>query len=244
MRSLSDSIRLVLLSLALLCGSLLPALLHAEVPAISVAASASVRYEPDTAEFTTSLSATENDASKAAAKVARLWSGLQQSLRAAGIAAQDASSISYSVNPEWEWNRATGSRSLKGYTARHTVRVVVRDLRKLGAAIDVAAGAGAGSIEGLRYTSSRFEHFRAEALADAVRSARQDAEVMARAAGGRLGTLLSLDYGQPQPDYPVMRAVMAAAPEAAAPVTELEPAGQKLTVSVNSRWQFVSGKGK
>jgi len=238
----SDSMKLFV-SFLLLCGSLWPASLRADEPAISVTASSSVKYQPDMAEFVTSVSATDKDASSAASRVAVLWKSLRQALRAEGISASDASSTAYSVNPEWEYNRTTGKRSLKGYTASHTVRVRVRDLDKLGNAIDAVAGAGAGTISGLRYSSSRFDAYRTEALKGAVKSARQDAQVMAKAAGGRLGAVLELSYTAQRPVVPVMRTLMAASP-AAPESTELQPGEQEVTVSVSSRWQFFAGKGK
>jgi hypothetical protein len=233
-----------IMTFALLCFTLPAALLRAAETGISVSASSTVTYDPDTAEFSTTVEATEKDAAKAASKVAMLWSSLQQALRAAGIPAADASSVSYTVSPEWEWNGASGKNEFRGYKARHVVRVVVRDLGKLGGAIDAVVGAGAGTVDGLRYSSSRFENLRTQALENAVKSARRDAEVMAKAAGGRLGQPLELQYGQPQSDYPVMRAVMAEGLKAAPMPTDVEPGEQKLTVSVSSRWQFVSGSGK
>lgn len=245
MNSHSDSMKRVLVFLMLLCCAIPPASLHAAENGISVSASSTVNYDPDTAEFSTTVESTDKDAAKAASKVATLWSELQQALRKVGIAAADASSASYTVSPQWEWNRSTNKRELRGYRAHHTIRVVVRDLGKLGGAIDAVVGAGAGTVNGLRYFSSRYDSFREQALADAVKSARRDAEVIARAAGGRLGTLLELQYGQPQNDFPVMRTVMleAAAP-APPPPTDVQPGEQTLTVSVNSRWQYVSGHGK
>jgi uncharacterized protein YggE len=231
--------------LVLLCGTGLASPLFAGEPGISVTASSSLQYDPDTAEFTTTVESGDKDAAKAAARVSTLWNTLQEGLRQVGIAAADASSAGYTVSPEWEWNPSTGNRVFKGYKARHVVRVIVRDLRKLGGAIDAVVGAGAGNVDGLRYFSSQYDNFRMQALENAVKSAKRDAEVMARSAGGRLGTLLELEYGQSQPDYPVMRAVMADGLQAAAaPPTEVQPAEQKLTVSVSSRWQFVSGSGK
>lgn len=226
------------------CGALVPvASSYASDAGISVSASSTVRYEPDTAEFTTALSSTDKDAARAAAKVAALWSTLRQSLRQAGVPAEDAVSAGYSVNPEWEWVSQNRTRVFKGYTARHVVRVTVRDLQKLGGAIDAVVGAGAGNVEGLHYSSSRFEELRSQALAGAVRSARHDAELMATAAGGRLGSLQELQYGQPQPVIPVMRTMMVES-AMAAPATEIEPGEQELSVSVSSRWLFLSGNGK
>ncbi|MGC8775606.1 MAG: SIMPL domain-containing protein [Chlorobaculum sp.] len=244
MKGYSGFRRVTIMTLALLCCAFPATSLQAGETGISVSASSMVTYDPDTAEFTTTVESTDKDAAKAAAKVATLWSSLQQELRKVGISSADASSTSYTVSPEWEWNSSNGKREFKGYKARHVVRVVVRDLGKLGGAIDAVVGAGAGTVDGLSYSSSRFESLRTQALENAVKSAKHDAEVMARAAGGRLGQPLELQYGQPQSDYPVMRAAMAEGLKAAPVPTDVEPGEQKLTVSVSSRWQFVSGSGK
>ena len=236
--------KVTIMTLALLGYTLPTASLHAGESGISVSASSTVTYNPDMAEFSTTVEATDKDAARAAAKVATLWSSLQQALRKAGVPAADATSASYTVSPEWEWNGANGKRVFKGYKARHVVHVVVRDLGKLGGAIDAVVGAGAGEVDGLGYSSSQSETLRMQALENAVKSAKRDAEVMARAAGGRLGAPLELQYGQPQPVFPMMKMAMAEAAPMAAPPTDVEPGEQKLTVSVSSRWQFVSGSGK
>lgn len=244
MKGYSGFRKVTIMTLVLLGCSLPAASLRAGETGISVSASSTVSYDPDTAEFTTTVEATDKDAAKAASKVATLWSSLQQELRKAGIPASDTSSASYTVSPEWEWNSSNGKREFRGYKARHVVRVVVRDLGKLGGAIDAVVGAGAGTVDGLSYSSSRFESLRTQALENAVKSAKGDAEVMARAAGGRLGSLLELQYGQPQNEYPVMRAAMAEGFKAAPMPTDVQPGEQKLSVSVNSRWQFVPARGK
>lgn len=244
MKGYSGFRKVTITVLALLCCALPATSLRAAETGISVSASSTVTYDPDTAEFSTTVEATDKDAARAASKVATLWGSLQQALRKAGIPAADASSASYTVSPEWEWNSANGKRVFKGYKARHVVRVVVRDLGKLGGAIDAVVGAGAGTVDGLSYSSSQFENLRTQALENAVKSAKYDAEVMARAAGGRLGQPLELQYGQPQSDYPVMRAAMAEGFKAAPMPTDVEPGEQKLTVSVSSRWQFVPASGK
>ncbi|NTU54066.1 MAG: SIMPL domain-containing protein [Chlorobiaceae bacterium] len=233
----------VIVFITLYCSTFFALTLQAGESSIAVSATSTVRYDPDTAEFTATLSAIDKDATKAAARVATQWSTLRNSLHQAGIPAADAVSASYSVNPEWEWVSSSRSRVFKGYTARHLIRVTVRELHRLGGVIDASVGAGAGNVEGLRYSSSRFPTYRSQALESAVRSARHDAEVMAAAAGGRLGSLLELEYGQPQPAMPLMRMAMADGLQAA-PATEIQPGEQELTVSVNSRWQFMPGGGR
>lgn len=214
---------------------------HAAEEGISVAATGVVKVVPDTAEFDVVVQSSDKDAGKAAARTAETVSALQKALRAVGIPPADATTAGYSVRPEWSWS--SGKNVFKGYIARHVVRVSVRDLRQAGAAVDAAVQSGAGEVGDMRFVSSRYESLRKEALDLAVRNARGDAEVMARAAGGRLGSLLELTTGEPQ-GRPLMDGMLmkAAAPEAAP--TEITPGEQEVSVTVHSRWRFAAPSAK
>lgn len=203
---------------------------------ISVTAAGTVKTMPDSAMFDVVVSVSDRDAAKAAAKVAEQAALLQQGLRASGIPPSDAVTAGYSVSPEWVWN--SGRNELKGYVARHVVQVTVRDLRKAGAAIDAAVGAGAGEVGQVRFFASRYESLRRDALELAVRNAKTDAEVMARAAGGRLGALLEL--GTEPAGRPYEGAVLMKAAPAAAAATDVAPGEQEIVVTVRSRWRFAS----
>lgn len=227
-----------IISLMLLVSVFLPFSLHAEDRGLSVSASGSVRYNPDTAEFTVTVTSTQKEAARASAKVAELMSALRKELIRIGIAPTDISSAGYSVYPEWEWVSESKGRVLKGYTSSHVVRVRVRDLQLTGKAIDAVVATGIGNVDGLRYFRSVIDDVRREAIQLAVKSARADAEVIANAAGGKLGRLLDIEYSQPQPVIPMMRAAMMEKSQDAPP-TEIVPGEQEFTVSVNSRWQFL-----
>ena len=67
----------------------------------------------------------------------------------------------------------------------------------IGRAIDAAVQAGADEVQSITFSSSRYEALRQQALAVAVGNARRDAEIMARAAGGRLGQLIEVSVSQP-----------------------------------------------
>lgn len=79
-----------------------------------------------------------------------------------------------------------------GYAANRSLRVATDDLGIVSRIVAVATEAGATSVDRVTYSSSRIEAARLEALAQAVHKARRDAEVMAAAAGGRLGRLTHL----------------------------------------------------
>jgi uncharacterized protein YggE len=76
------------------------------------------------------------------------------------------------------------------------VSVDVDDLSRLGAIVDIALGAGATNVSRLTFEARNQDEARANAIADAYRHARSDAEALARAAGRTLGPAISLSTDQ------------------------------------------------
>jgi uncharacterized protein len=235
--------RAVSFLVAVCCLSFMPVARAAE-EGISVTSSGTIQSMPDTALFEVTVRSSDKDAAKAVTRTAQGVTNLQNALRTAGIPAADSPSSGYSVRPEWVWEQSSGRNVLKGYVARHVVNVKVRELRLVGAAIDAAVRSGAGEVSDVRFVSSRFDQLRREALELAVKNAREDAGVIARAAGGRLDGLLELnsDMSQRSPVAPMdeMAFAKAAAP---APATEVVPGEMEVSVTVHSRWRF-SGPAK
>jgi hypothetical protein len=227
-----------------LCFFVHASALHAAEKGISVTASGTVKVSPDMAVFRAVISSTESDAKKAASRTAEIWGGVQKALRVAGIPVEDSPSAGYTVNPEWVWDGTSNRNVLKGYTARHDVLVTVRDLKLTGAAVDAVLRAGAGTVEGIRFSSSRADSLRRSALDIAVRSARRDADIIAAAAGGRIGALQELVYGQQTPVRPFSPEPMMMKSMAENHPTEIAPAEEEITETVQSRWSFITPTGK
>lgn len=160
-------------------------------------------------------------------------------LKGRGTQTEKITTSGYSVSPDERYDN--GQRRVIGYIARNAVVVDVTDINTLGPLIDAALGAGSNAVGGVRLYSSRHEEVRRSALESAVTRARQDAEVMARAAGGSLGGLLELattDAGGPRPVASfAARAGMEAAMVADTPIAVGE---QKVAVSVTAKWAFVA----
>ena len=213
---------------------------RAEESQIVVSAEGTVSVNPDMAEFGVVVHSSAKSGEKAAAETAEKYRAVQSALRSAAIPLEDASSVSYTVSPEWEWDQSTAKNSLKGYSARHTIRVKVRTLASIGRAIDAVMQGGANEVQGVTFLSSHYELLRQEAIALAVRSARRDGDIMARAAGGRLGQLIEVSVSHPtlpmrsNMEFMAMKAAPSPAP------TEIAPSEQEIRVTVNSRWRFIS----
>lgn len=216
----------------------------AEESRVAVSAAGKVSVKPDMAEFSAVVKSDAKTSEKAAADTAEKYRTVQNALRTAGIPSEDATSAAYSVSPRWEWDQSLGRSVLKGYTARHTIMVKVRNLGSIGKAIDASVQGGADEVQNISFSSSRYESLRQQALAAAVENARRDADIMARAAGGRLGQLLEAVINEQPSRVRPYQDVMAlkAAPEAAP--TEIAPSEQEIVVTVNTRWRFIGGISK
>lgn len=211
---------------------------------IAVSATGKVSVKPDMAEFGVRVRSVAKTAEQAAASTAEKYQAVQQALRRAGIAADDAPTADYSVSQQWEWDQAQGKNISRGYAAQHLIMVRVRTLSMTGKAVDAAVQAGADEVQQITFSSSRYDDLRRQALAQAVGNARADAEIMARAAGGRLGGVIELNVTQPvfSAHYMDTRVMKAAAPEAAP--TEIAPSEQDIVVTVSSRWRFLGSSSK
>ncbi len=84
------------------------------------------------------------------------------------------------------------------YVFRDVVVVRIRDMKRVGSVLDAALGAGAQKLVSLQFSSSRVQQAGQEALSEAARQARRNAELMAEAAGGRVGRPLELTTDKSQ----------------------------------------------
>lgn len=212
---------------------------YAVDPQVVVSASGKVSIKPDMAEFGVVIKSDAKTADKAAAETAIRYRAVQSALRKAGIPLEDAPTSAYTVSPRWEWNPSLERNILKGYTALHTLKVKVRTLATTGYAIDAVVQAGADEVQSITFSSGSYEELRQKALGDAVGNARRDAIIMAKAAGGTLGELIEVSVSQPvYSGRPVFEAMALRAAPAQAP-TEIAPAEQEISVTVNSSWRFI-----
>ena len=213
-----------------------------ERPSISVSAQGSTRVTPDRATIQIGVQTRGATASAASAENARVAQRVIAAIRALGIGSEQISTVNYSVNPEYR-HIENRSPEVTGYTVHNTVVVDVRQIEQVGRVIDASLGAGANMINSLDFYASNTEEARRAALAAAVAKARLDAEVIARAAGGTLGSLAEANVGAYM--IPTRReniAMLRGDVAMAAPPTPVEPGSELLSVQVMTRWYFVPGR--
>lgn len=208
-------------------------------PQIITSATGEATVVPDRGHIYFAVETRAKTAAQAGADNARTQTAVIDAIKAKGVSPQNITTSGYSVGPEEEYPK--GERKLIGYLARNTVVVDVQKIDQIGGLIDAALGAGANNIGGISYYSTQIEGVRRTALERAVARAKGDAEVLARAAGGTLGSLIELSVannGMPRP----MMAMVATGRAMADTPTPVEVGEQSVSVSVTARWSFVATK--
>ncbi len=212
-----------------------------EKPSISVSAQGSTRITPDRATIQIGVQTRGATASAASAENARVAQRVITAIRAVGIGSEQISTVNYSVNPEYR-HIENRSPEITGYTVHNTVVVDVRQIEQVGRVIDASLGAGANLINSLDFYASNTEEARRTSLASAVAKARLDADVIARAAGGTLGSLAEASVGAYMIPMRRENVAMMRGDVAMAAPTPVEPGSELLSVQVATRWYFVPGR--
>lgn len=189
-------LKTIILSTAL--ASPFAALAEAPTPTITVTGEATVQATPDMA--TISLGVTTQGATGAEAMTANnaALAKVIERLKGAGIEDKDLQTQNLSLNPNWSnYDSSSGQvQTITGYTASNILSVRVRDLGKLGSVLDAAVGDGANTLNGLSFDLSQPRPAQDEARKSATKDARARAELLATAAGVKLGRVLSISENQ------------------------------------------------
>lgn len=132
------------------------------------------------------------------------------------------------------------------YRAHESLQVRIRDLRRVGAVIDVALAQGITDISDVSFSATDTEREQQDAIREATRRARARAEAIADASGTRLGRTIRLSTtGDGRPlalsvlDGVGMRGAASGAPGGetvvVAPVL-------RVTATVHGRWELVEDR--
>jgi uncharacterized protein YggE len=210
------------------------------VPQISVAASHEVKVTPDRATIQISVHTRAVTAAAAAAENATKVQAVLTALRGLGLTNDQLSTMNFNVQPDYV-HREGREPTITGYNVTNTILADVRQINQVGRVIDAALTRGANMMTSLQFYASNTEAARRTAIAGAIAKARADAEAAANAAGGSLGQLLELTIGAQfqQPPMPMMRLQSASVGQMDTPI---QPGQESLTVMVNTRWRFNSGR--
>jgi len=217
-------------------------------PEITANGRGEVRLAPDYAYVQIGVTTQSRNAAETASQNSARVAAVVSALRSLGLTEQQVATSGYNLTQTYEYPKNQPPR-VNGFTARNNIRAEVRRLDDVGKVIDAAINAGATDVASIQFLASSTDQARRTALSDAVKQARNDADVMARAAGGTLGRLISVSStGVTQPiairGATAERAMLTAGGVLAsdAITTPIAPGELNVTAFVFTRWEFVPNR--
>ena len=203
----------VLAPLAVFTAAAAPAVAQAPALAVSapvpttfsLSAFGETRLAPDMATINLGVNTEAPTAGDALKANAARMTAVMAALKKGGLADRDIQTSNLSINPQYVYENNQPPR-LTGYQVSNQVTVTVRDLTRLGGAIDATVAAGANSAGGVNLGLADPSAAEDAARVAAVKALNAKADLYARATGYHIVRLLSLNEGggyTPQPPVPV-----------------------------------------
>jgi len=237
----------VILGFSAVCGAQVPSGPSPQSPEVTANGRGEVRLAPDYAYVTIGVTTNSPSAVETASQNSSRVAAITSALRGIGLTEQQITTAGYNLTQIYEYPKNKEPR-VTGFTARNSLRAEVRTLTDLGKVIDAAINAGATDVSSIQFLSTSIEQARRTALAEAVKQARTDADAMARAAGGALGKLISVNTtGVSQPfalRLGGMENVVLTSASSGGMPTPITPGDVAVIAMVFTRWEFVSSPAR
>lgn len=225
--------RLVLATVLLgVAAATVPAFAEPAAPLLSsirVTGDAKITAQPDRVQIDIGVTTRATHSAEAAAQNAREVDAVLAAVKKAAGPAAVLKTLSYAVNPNYQYHPNGVEPTITGYTAANVVQVTLDELAKIGSVIDSATQSGANHVQGIQFTLRDQDAVRAEALREAARRARGQADVLAGALGLKIMRVLTVEELSPR--AMPLRTYMASA-RSAAVATPVEAGTLDITAEV------------
>ena len=198
---------------ALLLGAAAPALAQTSTDAafkattFSLSAYGEARVAPDMATINLGVQTDAPTAAEALKANGVRMNQVMAALKKAGIAERDIQTSNLNLNAQYVYEQNQPPK-LTGYQASNQVTITVRDLTKLGGAVDATVGAGANTVNGISFGLADPRAAEDAARLEAVKALQAKAELYGRATGYKAVRLVNLSegggYAPAPPPVPMM----------------------------------------
>lgn len=171
---------------------------QAQPRTINVTGNAQVILAPDIAYISIGVHSEAESATEAVASNNSQTQAVIDAIKNQGVDAKDIKTTNFSVYQQ-EKTSPTGENLGSYFNTDNTVYVTMRDITKIGDVLDASINAGANNIYGITFDVEDKEAALATGRDQAMADAKAQAEELAKAAGGTLGTVQSITYYSSSP---------------------------------------------
>jgi len=204
---------------------------------LSLDAEGKVEVQPDMAEITLGVTTEAPTAAAAMQANAQRMAAVIAALKARGLAPRDIRTSGLNLNPQYRYVENQPPQ-LTGYQAANQVTVTVRDLARLGPAVDASVSAGANQVNGISFDLADRTAAEDAARLAAVKALSAKAELYARATGHRILRLVSLSEGAAAPPMQPMPMIAMTAQRFAKADTPVSPGAMTVRVQVSGLYEL------
>jgi uncharacterized protein YggE len=200
---------------------------------ISVSGTGTVTLTPDVADLALGVLISRPTVKAAQADAATAMTRVLAALKALGIDDKDIQTSNVSLQPTYDYSNGNNPPRITGFQMSNSVAVTIRDLTKLGDAIDNSLAAGATSLDGVTFRVNDQTSAEAQARQAAMTEARAKADTLAAAAGISISGVASIAETSAPLPYPINFALGAAsAPDVAKVATPIQAGTTDVTITV------------
>ena len=206
---------------------------------ISVSAEGKITTKPDIALINLSV-VTQSKTVKAVTQDGNVkMTQVIDAVKKLGIKSEDITSSQYNLYPDYVYPDKQSPR-ISGYSLNQQIQVKVRDLTSVDDVLDAGINAGANQIGQLTFDIDDPSGVKKQAREKAFETAKEKAQEMAKAAGVKLGRVVTFsednNYYQPVYANYSMKAMDSAA--GAVPAPSIEPGSKDVSLSVSVTYEI------
>lgn len=203
---------------------------------ITVTGTAQLTYEPDLlCIYVKIITLHPNSAIIARDEASSVIDQVLKSLKDLGITEDDIETVSYAIEPKYEWENNV--KVFKGYEVSVTMKVTLKNFDKAGQVIDASVNDG-GLIDSISFELSinKQIEYKTLVMADAARDAKAKAKAVIDALDEELGNVKSINidnYVYEPYHYYIRGSYSSINLDKVAPLTSILPSDLIISASVN-----------
>jgi uncharacterized protein len=205
---------------------------------LSVSGTHESEVAPDQAVLVLQVMTRDATAQAASSQNKDLLTNVMAALTAQGLTNNDIETTGVVLQRWTEWNQKDMNYTDHGFEQVTTLKVTLKDLAKVGSVLDAAVNAGANSVQDISFElrPETQEKVKQDALKAATAAARTKAQILADAAGAKLGDIVSLNENSYIMPYLANSKSLMTAVDA--PPTPINPAQVTVSASVQLSYEI------
>ncbi|HCM82801.1 MAG: hypothetical protein UV63_C0061G0008 [Microgenomates group bacterium GW2011_GWC1_43_11] len=167
---------------------------------VTVVGEAQTEEENKRASFTAAVTIVKDKKEQAIDETNQKIATITSAVKNFGIPASDVKTQNLSIYQEEETYTERGSQKRRpgAWRVSNSIEITLRDAKKAGALADILSKTGATSVYGPNFTLDEESASGRALLSSAVGDARKKADLLAKAAGKKLGPIITISEGTTQ----------------------------------------------